>query len=87
MKIEHSPTLQSVIMVEETIRKAKDNYGKYQLWKKLPKKMMYQTYQQIIDYLEHSGKIAISKDKKIVWIWNPELVKKYLKRKDLDWKY
>ena len=55
--INHSPTLESVIMVEKTIQKYSQECGKYQLWKKLPKKMMYQTFQTIIDYLESSSKI------------------------------
>ena len=48
----HSPTLESVIMVEKTIQKYSQECGKYQLWKKLPKKMMYQTFQLILDYLD-----------------------------------
>ena len=58
----HSPTLESVLMVERTIQKYSQECGKYQLWKKLPKKMMYQTFQVILSYLEKSGKILIDKD-------------------------
>ena len=76
-QILHSPTLESVIMVEETIRKYSQEYGKYQLWKKLPKKMMYQTFQVILNYLEKSGKILIDpSDGCIMWTWNPKLIKK-----------
>lgn len=72
----HSPTLESVLMVEKTIRKYSQEYGKYQLWKKLPKKMMYQTYLTILDYLIHSGKIMIDKKDGIVfWTYNPERIK------------
>ena len=74
----HSPTLDSVIMVEKTIQKYSQECGKYQLWKKLPKKMMYQTYQVILDYLESSGKIIFDKDKTIVWTYDPEGIKKFL---------
>lgn len=76
----HSPTLESVLMVENTIKESDDYLGKYQLWKSLPKKMMYQTFQVILDYLLDSGKIIVDKDKKIVWIFNPSLVKKILKQ-------
>lgn len=55
----HSPTLDSILMVEKTINKYKE-LGIYQLWKKLPRKMMYQTLQSIIKYLEKSGKISIN---------------------------
>ncbi len=75
----HSPTLESVLMVEETIRKYSQEYGKYQLWKKLPKKMMYQTFLVILNYLETSGKIIIDKDGCIIWTWNPERIKKLIK--------
>ena len=74
----HSPTLESVLMVEKTIEKYSGEYGKYQLWKKLPKKMMYQTFNVIYQYLLESGKVARDSEGKICWIWNPELVKKYL---------
>lgn len=70
----HSPTLESVLMVEQAIKDSDNDLGKYQIWKKLPKKMMYQTFQTIIDYLEDSGKIIIDKDRKIVWTHNPALM-------------
>ncbi|MFH1769940.1 MAG: hypothetical protein ABH828_00085 [archaeon] len=76
----HSPRLESVIMVEKAIKKSKDELGKYQLWRILPKKMMYQTFQVIINYLEESGKIFIDKDGKIVWIWDPEGIKQFMKK-------
>ncbi len=74
----HSPTLESVIMVEKTIRKYSQECGKYQLWKKLPKKMMYQTFQTILDYLENSGKIMIDKDGCVIWTYNPEMIRKLI---------
>ncbi|KAF5424099.1 MAG: hypothetical protein C5S41_05785 [Candidatus Methanomarinus sp.] len=40
--------------------------------------MMYQTYNVTINYLLDSSKIAIDNEGKICWIWNPELVRKYL---------
>ena len=74
----HSPTLESVFMVEKTIQKFSQECGKYQLWKKLPKKMMYQTFQIILDYLENSGKIMIDKEGIIIWTYNPERMRKLL---------
>ena len=66
-------------MVEETIQKYSQECGKYQLWKKLPKKMMYQTFQIILDYLEKSGKIMIDKDGCIIWTYDPKSIKRLLK--------
>ena len=74
----HSPTLESVIMVEKTIQKYSQECGKYQLWKKLPKKMMYQTFQTILDYLENSGKIMIDKEGVVIWTYNPEQIRKLI---------
>ena len=76
----HSPTLESVIMVEKTIQKHTQECGKYQLWKKLPKKMMYQTYQIILDYLEDSGKIMLDKTNCLVWTYDPEGIRKLISK-------
>jgi hypothetical protein len=72
----HYPRLDTVLMVEETMRKNGEYRSKRSLWLALPKKMMYQTFMVILDYLEESGKIAI-KESKVIWIWNPELAAKY----------
>ena len=74
----HSPTLESVLMVEKAIQKYSQECGKYQLWKKLPKKMMYQTFQLILDYLEDSGKIMIDNEGCIIWTYNPQRIKRMI---------
>ena len=74
----HSPTLDSVIMVEKIAQKFSQECGKYQLWKRLPKKMMYQTFQVILDYLEKSGKIMIDKEGCVIWTYNPKMIKQIL---------
>ena len=79
-KIMHYPRLDTVIMVEETIKKLDFYPTKTELWKKLPKKVMYQTFSIIIDYLIDIGKIMIDKDGRIVWVWNPKMVKKIAKK-------
>ncbi len=79
-KILHYPRLDTVMMVEETIRKLNFYPTRMELWRALPKKIMYQTFALIIDYLLEINKIIIDKDCRIVWIWNPELVKKIMKR-------
>jgi len=68
------PTLNEVLMVEDTIQ-SMDYPRKTEIWKKLQKKMMYQTFCLIIDYLEQSGKILIDTDGRIIWTWNPKLIK------------
>jgi hypothetical protein len=74
----HYPQLDTVLMVEEFIKKHSGEYKKRALWENLPKKMMYQTFQIVYNYLLDSQKIARDSEGKIAWIWNPGLVKKYL---------
>ena len=73
----HYPQLDTIIMVEETIQKM-DYPRKTELWKALPKKVMYQTFCIILDYLEQSGKIMTDKDGRITWTWNPKVIKKMI---------
>lgn len=79
----HYPQLNTVLMVEEFIRENSGEYKKKSLWENLPRKTMYQTFCVIFDYLLDSSKIALDREGKIAWIWNPELVKKYLARPEL----
>jgi len=65
----HYPRLDTVLMVEKAIKYAKEYPSKAALWKSLPKKIMYQTFCLVLDYLEKSNKILIAKDNKIVWIF------------------
>lgn len=77
------PRLDTVLMVEEFIKEHDGEFKKRKLWENLPKKMMYQTFCVIIDYLLYSGKISIDKEGKIGWIYYPALARKYHARTDL----
>ena len=65
----HYPRLDTVLMVEETIKKAEDYPTKTELWKKLPRKVMYQTYKIILDYLIDSRKVIVTKDANVMWVF------------------
>ncbi len=84
-KILHYPQLDSVLMVEKFIYDYSGEFKKKSLWEKLPKKMMYQTFSVIIDYLLYSGKIAVDAEGKIGWIWDPEGTRAYMKKTNLRW--
>lgn len=84
-EIARSPTLQTVLMVEKFIDKTSGEYKKTELFKNLPKKVMWQTFQVIMEYLESINKIAYDKEGFVVYIWNPKLGLKYKNRKDLSW--
>jgi hypothetical protein len=73
------PRLDTVLMIEKVAEEAKNDFTVRQLWKKLPKKVMWQTYIATLDYLEYSGKIMIDKDNTVIWIWNPEGIEKLKK--------
>ncbi len=81
---DRSPTLDTVFMVEKTIEKYSGEFDRTALWKKLPKKVMWQTYLTILDYLQDINKIAIDSESHVGYIWNPELAKKLSKRKEID---
>ena len=66
--LSHSPTLNTVLMVEETLKDAGQIVTMAELKRKLPKKVMHQTLVQILDYLQISGKIIIG-TKGILWIF------------------
>lgn len=74
----HYPQLDTVLMVEEFIRGHSGEFKKRSLWEHLPRKMMYQTFCVIFNYLIGSGKIAVDREGKLAWIWNPELAKRFL---------
>ena len=78
-----SPTLDTVLMVEKTVDKYSGDCNRTELWKKLPKKVMWQTYLIVLDYLQDINKIAIDKMGKIAYIWNPSLAKKLAGRKEI----
>ena len=73
------PRLDTVLMVEEAIKKYDGEFKKKKLWQKLPKQSMYQTFCVILDYLLYSRKISIDSEGKIGWIYYPESARKYYK--------
>lgn len=78
-----SPTLDTVLMVEKKIENKSGEYNRTELWKSLPRKVMWQTFLVILDYLESINKIATDKEGKIAYIWNPVLAKKLRLRKEI----
>lgn len=84
LKKARSPTLQTVLMVEEFIEKNSGEYKKTELFKRLPKKVMWQTFQIIMGYLVYSKRIAYDKEGRVVYIWNPEFYEKIKDRPDID---
>ena len=68
---QRSPTLNTVLMVEDTLMKAGEVLTIGKLKRLLPKQVMHQTLMAIIDYLEYSGKVVVHSDK-VLWAFKPQ---------------
>lgn len=67
----HSPTLNTVLMVENVLRNAdKSVISVAELKRLLPKQVNHNTLKGILEYLEESNKIAVTM-RGITWIHNP----------------
>ncbi len=70
LEIIHYPNLKTVLMVEDALKKANTLMTREGLKNKLQTKIMHQTLNVILKYLEDSGKILDGR-KGILWIYNP----------------
>ena len=69
-EIIHYPNLKTVLMVENILKKTNMLMTREQIKRRLPNKIMHQTLNVILKYLEDSGKILDGR-KGILWIYNP----------------
>ena len=67
----HSPTLDTVQMVEESVRKAKRVISIAELKRTFPRQVNHNTLKVILRYLQESGKIEFTVDG-VVWIFMPK---------------
>lgn len=81
-KVDRSPRLDTILMIETAIYKHRSEKKITEIWKLLPKKVMWTTFTTVLRYLEYSGKIHVEKDKTVTWIWDPGMIEK-LKKNDL----
>lgn len=66
----HFPNLKTMLMIEKTLREAETMIDREELKRRLPVKIMHQTLNLILRYLEERGMI-IDSHKGILWIYNP----------------
>lgn len=66
--VQRSPTLNTVMMVEDMLKNAEGVLSVAELRRKLPKQVMHQTLMAVLDYLDYSGKIAFH-DNKVLWVF------------------
>jgi hypothetical protein len=71
-RLEHSPTLNTVLMVEDVLKNMHESIiSMAELKRQLPKQINHNTLKIILIYLEQSNKIAVTM-KGITWIFNPD---------------
>lgn len=81
-KLSHSPTLNTVLMVEDVL-KSGDLMVMAELKRRLPKKVMHNTLLQVLDYLQFSGKIIIG-TKGILWVFTEQKELDKLKKRGME---
>jgi hypothetical protein len=79
--VTRSPRLETVQMVEEFIKENSGEFKKTELFHKLPKKVMWGTFNVILKYLWDNNRIGMDKEDYVVYIWNPEIAKRFINRK------
>ncbi len=75
MVVLHYPRLDTVLNVEDVIKKAKDALSKNEIDRRLKTQIMRPTLNLILEYLEDSGKIVVLKEG-IIWIYKEDISKK-----------
>ena len=79
IQILHYPTLKTVLMVEEILKEAREPVSRYEIMKRAENKIMRQSLNTILAYLEKRGMIVDS-EKGIIWTYTPPAkIKKWLK--------
>jgi hypothetical protein len=69
-KLKHAPTLNTILMVEDTLKKMQGSLMTVpELKRKLPRQVNHQALKAILEYLEDCSKIMVSM-RGITWIHN-----------------
>ncbi|MCX6815891.1 MAG: hypothetical protein NT120_03500 [Candidatus Aenigmarchaeota archaeon] len=69
-KIIHYPNLSTMLEVEKVLRNANGPLSKEEIKRRLPTKIMHQTLNLILAYMENRG-LILSGTKGILWTYNP----------------
>lgn len=78
--LDRYPRLDTMLMVEKSAYESRGGKTITEIWRRLPKKVMWTSFTTILDYLEYSGKIHIEDDRTVTWLWNPQGVRKALSK-------
>ena len=83
-KLEHSPTLDTVLMVEKAIKDAKEVLSIAELKRRLPREVNHYTLKYILSYLQASGKVEFTPDG-VVWVFMPKEDVDLIMKKGRTW--
>jgi len=65
----HYPNLKTVLMIEKVLEKAELSIDREEIKRRLPVKIMHQTLNVVLKYLEDKG-LIIDSHKGVLWIYN-----------------
>ena len=69
-EIIHYPSLKTMLMVEKVLKTSEVMISREELKRRLPNKIMHQTLNLILEYMENRG-LILDGHKGILWIYNP----------------
>ena len=74
-RVLHEPRLDTILMVEKALIDSEDYPTRTELWRRLPRRIQYQTFKRILDYLEATGRIVYD-GRRIIYtgVANPKLL-------------
>ncbi|MBN2067558.1 MAG: hypothetical protein JW744_03760 [Candidatus Diapherotrites archaeon] len=79
IQVLHYPTLKTVLMVENILKEAKEPLSRYEIMKRSDNKVMRQTLNTILAYLEKRG-MVLDSEKGVIWTYTPpSKMKKWLR--------
>jgi len=79
-EIIHYPTLKTILIIEDILKSADAIIDREELKRRMPVKIMHQTLNLILEYLEEKGMIT-DDHKGILWVHNPSpKLKKVIER-------
>jgi hypothetical protein len=69
-KVIHYPSLKTVLMVENVLKNSEKVLTREEIKKQLQNKIMHQTLNVILEYLESRG-LIVDTHKGVLWTYNP----------------
>lgn len=69
LRKKHSPNLDTIEMIEQTIEQNHEFRTVTELYNALPRGVQHATFKRVLDYLEGSNKIAYDKNGAVFWIF------------------